>query len=89
MTKVYIVVDACSGEDYSADDPTVLFVTTDKEKAKRFFEDEISNWEDGLTNFETDISKCEDGLLYMCYECTDFEGDSHRILKLTEQYIVE
>ena len=89
MTKIYVIVDCCSGEDYSVDDPTVLFVTTDAEKAKQFFVDEISNREDGMTNFETDISKCEDGLLYMCYECTDHEGDSHRILKLTEQYIVE
>lgn len=87
MTKIYIVVDCCSGEDYSKDDPTVLFVTTDKDKAKQFFEDEISNWEDGLTNFENDLSKCEDGVFYMCYECTDYDGDSHRILKLTEHII--
>ncbi len=87
MTKVYIVVDACSGEDYSADEPNVLFVSADPKKAKQFFEDEISNWEDGMTDFETDISKCEDGILYMCYECTDHEGDSHSILKLTEHII--
>ena len=85
--KVYVVVDACSGEDYSVDDPTVLLVTADKAKAKQFFEDEISNWEDGMTHYDSDISRCEDGLLYLCYECTDYEGDSHRILKVTEQYI--
>ena len=41
MNKVYVVVDACSGEDYSVDDPTVLLITTDKEKAKQFFEEKI------------------------------------------------
>ena len=87
--KIYVIVDCCSGEDYSPDDPTVLFVTKDAEKAKQFFEDEIENWEGDLTDFDSNVSKCEDGLLYMCYECIDYEGDSHRILKLTEQYIDE
>ena len=79
--KIFIVVDACSGEDYSCDDPTVLLVTDDYEKAENFFNDEVDNWEDGMTDFEsnveTDFASCK-----MVYECTDFEGDSHRILKL-------
>ena len=83
--KVYIVVDACSGEDYSTDDPTVLYVTTDKAKAKQFFEDEISNWEDGMTNFDSHREIHEDGKIV--YECTDFEGDSHRILKLVKTVV--
>lgn len=81
--KVYVVVDACSGEDYSVDDPTVLLVTTDKAKARQFFEDEISNWEDGMTNFENDGDEPDDAIgVVSWYECTDFEGDSHRILKI-------
>lgn len=82
MTKVYIVVDACSGTDYSADDPTVLFVTNDYEKAKQFFEDEMENWEDGMTDFESDFNYSNDPVTVAWYECTDFEGDSHRILRI-------
>lgn len=86
MTKIYIVVDACSGEDYSNDDPTILFVSSNYKEAKDFFSDEIANWEDGLENFD---SNCEDflGETKMIYECTDFEGDSHRIMKLVEEEI--
>ena len=76
--KIYIVIDACSGEDYSTDEPNVLFVTTDFKKAKQFFEDEISNWEDGMTDFDSS----NDGLYY---DCTDFEGDSHRVMKIVER----
>lgn len=82
--KVYVIVDACSGEDYSVDDPTVLLITTDKEKAKQFFKDEISNWEDGMTNFDSDVDLYDSGPVY---ECTDYEGDSHRIMKLVEKEI--
>lgn len=84
MKKIYIVVDACSGEDYSTDDPNILFVTTNEQEAKDFFADEISNWEDGLVNFD---ASCNEGLgeLIYVYECTDFEGDSHRIMKLIEK----
>ena len=85
MTKVYIVVDACSGEDYSCDDPTVMFVTADLKKARGFFEDEISNWEDGMTNFEHNVDEYDNGTLI--YECTDFEGDSHRIMRLVEKEV--
>ena len=81
MSKVYIIVDACSGEDYSVDDPTVLFVTTDEKKAKDFFDDEISNWEDGMEVYESDVYETSDGKIY---ECTDYDGDSHRIMKLVE-----
>ena len=80
--KIYVIVDCCSGEDYSVDDPTVLYVTTDKAKAKQFFENEISNWEDGMTNFESDGNDPDDEETYAWYECTDFGGDSHRILKI-------
>lgn len=82
--KVYVVVDACSGEDYSVDDPTVLLITTDEQKAKQFFEDEISNWEDGMTNYDSDVDEYDSGPVY---ECTDYEGDSHRIMKLVEKEI--
>ena len=85
MTKVYIVVDACSGEDYSVDDPTILLVTTSYKDAKDFFTDEISNWEDGMENFDSDRWEQADGT--EVYECTDYEGDSHRILKLVEKEI--
>ena len=82
--KVYIVVDACSGEDYSCDDPTVLFVSTNKEEAEQFFEDEIYNWEDGMVNYDSHSYENEDDLIY---ECTDFEGDSHRIMKLISREV--
>ena len=81
MNKVYIVVDACSGEDYSVDDPTVLLVTTDYNKAKDFFYNEIENWrpESGV-GYDDDIIEHTDGELI--YECTDYDGDSHRIMRL-------
>lgn len=82
--KVYVVVDACSGEDYSADDPTVLFVSTDRKKAEKFFDDEIENWEDGMENFDADVREQDSTIVY---ECTDFDGDSHRVMKLVEKEI--
>ena len=86
MTKIYIVVDACSGEDYSVDDPTILFVSSNFEEARDFFDDEISNWEDGMTDFEANCDEGYDETKFI-YECTDFEGDSHRIMKLVEKEI--
>lgn len=83
--KVYVVVDACSGEDYSADDPTVLFVSTDRKKAEQFFYDEIENWEDGMENLDAGTQPYNDGTLV--YECTDFDGDSHKVMKLVEKEI--
>lgn len=82
---IYIVVDACSGEDYCVDEPTILFVGTDLKEAKQFFCDEIDNWEDGMTDFENDAENYDDGTAF--YECTDFIGDSHRIMKLVSQEI--
>lgn len=79
MKKIYVIVDVCSGEDYSTDDPNVLFVGENKEEALAFFQDEIDNWEDCLEDFESD---CEDTEDYKIYECTDFEDDSHRVMKL-------
>lgn len=86
MTKIYIIVDACSGEYYGADEPTVLFATKNAEEAKQFFESEISNWEDGLEDYD---ASCVDGSdeTKLIYECTDFDGDSHRIMKLVEKEI--
>ena len=83
---VYIVVDACSGEDYSADDPTILFVSVDEKEAKHFFDNEISNWEDGMTNYDANCEECY-GENKFIYECTDFKGDSHRIMKLVKKEI--
>ena len=90
MTKIYIVVDACSGEDYSADDPTILFVSSNYKEAKKFFNDEISNWEDDLENFDSNFdSNCEEhlGETKLVYECVAFDGDTHRIMKLVEKEI--
>ena len=86
MTKVYIVVDACSGEDYSNDDPTILFVSSKYKEAKDFFNDEIANWEDDLEDFDSNCEKFS-GETKMIYECTDFENDSHRIIKLVKTEI--
>ena len=83
--KVYIIIDCCSGEDYSTDDPTLLAVTTDEQEAKDFFNDEIDNWEDGMEDYESNVKELPDDILL--YECTDFEGDSHRIMKLYAQEI--
>lgn len=79
---VYVVIDACSGEDYSTDEPNLLLVTTDYESARQFFEDEIENWRpEDDSNFEDDLMELTGGDLL--YEATDFGyGDSHRILKL-------
>lgn len=82
---IYVVVDCCSGEDYSADDPTVLFVTNDLESGIQFFENEISNWEDGLEDFDSDKQIYKDGTIV--YECTDYAGDSHRVLKLVKTIV--
>ena len=84
MTKIYVIVDACSGEDYSVDDPTVLLITTDEKEARQFFDDEISNWEDGMSDYDSDVNEYAEALVY---ECTDYEGDSHRIMKLVEKEI--
>ena len=86
MTKIYIVVDACSGEDYSADDPTILFVSDSHKKAKEFFDDEISNWEDDLESYDSNGEEYS-GETKLIYECTDFDGDSHRVIKLVEKEI--
>ena len=86
MKKIYVIVDACSGEDYSPDDPTVLFIGTDLKEAKQFFDDEISNWEDGMENFDSNWDEGR-GEIKLVYECTDFDGDSHRIMKLVEKEI--
>ena len=86
MTKIYIVVDACSGEDYSTDDPTILFVSSKYKEAKDFFNDEIANWEDGLEDFDSNCEKYS-GETKLIYECTDFENDSHRIMKLVKKEI--
>lgn len=84
IPKIYIVVDACSGEDYSVDDPTILFVSSNYDKAKEFFDNEISNWEDDMEDYESNVEEYAEGLVY---ECTDFEGDSHRIMKLVTEEI--
>ena len=86
MTKIYIVVDACSGEDYSTDDPTILFVSSKYKEAKDFFNGEIANWEDGLEDFDSNCEKYS-GETKLIYECTDFENDSHRIMKLVKKEI--
>ena len=86
MTKIYIVVEVYRCEGYSGDDPAILFVSDNYEKAKSFFNHEISTYESDLENFD---SNCEDflGETEMIYECTDFENDSYRIMKLVEREI--
>lgn len=80
--KTYIIVDCCSGEDYSLDEPNILLVTHNKEEAEYFFQDEISNWEDGMENYDSDSWETKIGTKF--YECTDYDGDSHRVMKLVE-----
>ena len=86
MTKVYIVVDDYRCEGYSGDDSAILFVSDNYEKAKSFFNHEISTYESDLENFD---SNCEEhlGETKLVYECVAFDGDTHRIMKLVEKEI--
>ena len=86
MTKIYIVVDDYRCEGYSGDGPAILFVSDNYEKAKSFFNHEISTYENDLEDF---VSNCEEhsGETKLVYECTDFESDAHRIMKLVEKEI--
>lgn len=85
MKEVYIVVDCCSGEDYSTDEPNVLGVFENYEDAKQFFDDEVDNWRDDLSDdYEDEVYEQADGTGFI-YECTDFEYDSHRIMKLSKK----
>ena len=86
MTKVYIVVEVYRCEGCSDDDLAILFVSDNYEKAKSFFNHEISTYESDLENFD---SNCEEhlGETKLVYECTAFEGDTHRIMKLVEKEI--
>lgn len=89
MKEVYVVVDCCSGEDYSTDDPTVLGVFDRYTDAKQFFDDEVSNWQDTLSeNYEDDVYQCETGDTIYIYECTDFDYDEHRIMKLVKTNLI-
>lgn len=37
-----------------------------------------------MTDYDSDTNEYPEGLVY---ECTDYEGDSHRIMKLVEKEI--
>ena len=86
MTKVYIVVDDYRCEGYSSNDPAILFVSDSYEKAKSFFDYEITSYEGDLESFD---SNCEEhlGETKLVYECIAFDGDTHRIIKLVEKEI--
>ena len=86
MTKIYIVVEVYRCEGCSDDDPAILFVSDNYEEAKSFFNHEISTYEDGLEDFDSNCEKYS-GETKLIYECTDFENDSHRIMKLVEKEI--
>ena len=86
MTKVYIVVEVYRCEGCIDDDLAILFVSDNYEKAKSFFNHEISTYESDLENFD---SNCEEhlGETKLVYECIAFDGDTHRIIKLVEKEI--
>ena len=86
INKIYIVVEVYRCEGYSGDDPAILFVSDNYEKAKSFFNHEISTYESDLENFD---SNCEEylGETKLVYECIAFDGDTHRIIKLVEKEI--
>lgn len=86
MTKIYIIVEVYRCEGYSGDDPAILFVSDNYEKAKSFFNHEISTYEEDLENFD---SNCKEhlGETKLVYECIAFDGDTHRIMKLIEKEI--
>lgn len=88
MKEVYVVVDCCSGEDYSNDDPTVLGVFDRYPDAKQFFNDEVDNWRDELSDDYEDEVYEDVGDSILMYECTDFEYDTHRILKLVKTNLI-
>lgn len=81
MTKLYLIIDSCSGEDYTTDEPRLLLMTKDKNEALDFFNKEIKEWEENMEDYDstTNYYKCADRHIY---ECTDFDGDTHRIMKL-------
>lgn len=85
--KVYIVVDCCSGEHYSVDDPTILFVSDNFKKALDFMQDEIDNWEDGMVNYDSNTQTVDANKNEMIYECVDFGEDTHRVIKLVEKEV--
>ena len=90
MIKIYIVVEVYRCEGYSGDEPAILFVSDNYEKAKSFFNHEISTYEDDLENFDSNFdSNCEEhlGETKLVYECVAFDGDTHRIMKLVEKEI--
>lgn len=86
MEKVYIIVRCCSGADYDDDNATVLFATKDYKQAKNFFDNEISDWKDGMTEFDSNYYEYS-GETKLFYECCDIGGDSHMIMKLVEKEI--
>ena len=86
MTKIYIIVEVYRCEGCIDDDLAILFVSDNYEKAKSFFNHEISTYESDLENFD---SNCEEhlGETKLVYECIAFDGDTHRIIKLVEKEI--
>ena len=86
MSKIYIVADACSGKDYHGEIPRILFVTDSYEKARKFFSDEISNWESKLKYFNSFRNEYN-GETKLVYKCTSFKKDLERIMKLVEKEI--
>ena len=89
MKKVYIVVECYSIENCSLD-PNILGVFEKFEDAKQFFDKEIDTWRGCLSeNYEDDILEVNyvDGTRFI-YECTDFDTDELRIMKLTWNYVL-
>ena len=86
MTKIYIVVDDYRCEGYSGNDPAILFVSDSYEKAKSFFNYEITTYESDLENFDSNREE-RSGETKLVYECIAFDGDTHRIIKLVEKEI--
>ena len=81
MTKLYLIVDVRSGEDYNTDEPYLLLVTKDENEAIEFFNKEIEEWEEGMENNTSNIDYSKYTGEHL-YECTDYDGDTHRIMKL-------
>lgn len=82
---VYTIVDCCGGEDYTQDEPNLLFVSKNYNEAKTFFDNEIANWEGDLENYDSNVIERDNGFIY---ECTDYNDDTHRIIKFEKRNMI-
>lgn len=84
MKKIYMIAGAFSGEDYLEDEPEILGVYSTREGARKGLKEIIKDYEprDGE---EADVIDEDPDR----WECTNFDDDSHVIIKIVEMEIQE